>query len=188
MPEKRFYAHSRKEWREWLRKNHKKESKVYLVKYKKHTGKPTVNNKEAMEEAICFGWIDTTMKRLDDEKYQQAFVKRKKNANWSKNTLRYAKELIKKRKMTKAGLEAYKRGLKKLPIEHNIPKNPDVPEDLKKALEKNKKAKEFFDKLAPSYRKFYIRWVHRAVRKETKDKRIAEVIKRCSKNKKPGLP
>ena len=68
------YAGTREEWREWLRKNHKKERRVYLISYKKHTGKSSVSHREALEEAICFGWIDTTVKRLDDEKYKRTFV------------------------------------------------------------------------------------------------------------------
>ena len=70
---KTIYTKNRKEWRKWLLKNHKKENKVNLIKYRKHTGKPSVTSKQAMEEAICFGWIDTTMKRLDDERYMQRF-------------------------------------------------------------------------------------------------------------------
>ena len=96
---KTFYAKNTKEWREWLRKNHKKESSIYLIKYRKHTNKPSLTSKEAMVEAICFGWIDTTMKGLDEDRYMQRFCKRTKNSRWSKNTLRYAKELIKKRNM-----------------------------------------------------------------------------------------
>jgi len=82
------YAGTRKEWRQWLRLNHKKETRVNLVKFKKHTGKPSLNNKESMEEAICFGWIDTTIKRIDDERYQQSFAKRTDKSRWSNNTLR----------------------------------------------------------------------------------------------------
>ena len=91
---KTIYAKNRKQWGAWLRKNHKKENKVNLIKYKKHTGKPSLTPKEAMEEAICFGWIDTTVNRLDEERYMQRFSKRSKNSRWSKNTLSYAKKLI----------------------------------------------------------------------------------------------
>ena len=182
-----FYAKNKKEWRDWLRKNHKKENKIYLIRYKKHTKKPTLNTQEAMDEAICFGWIDTTINRLDEERYVQCFVKRKKNAGWSKNTLSYAKRLIKERKMTKAGLEAYKLGLQKLPIDHNRLKNPETPEDLIKALEKNKKARENFNNFAPSYRRVYIYSIEAAKREETRKKRIKEIVKRSILNKKPGV-
>lgn len=91
-----FIAKNREDWRNWLKKNHLEETKVILIKYKKHTGKSSITNREAMEEAICFGWIDTTVKRIDDEKYSQTFVKRNKNSKWSINTLSYGKELLKK--------------------------------------------------------------------------------------------
>ena len=77
---KAFYPKNRQEWRNWLEKNHDKEKKVAVIKYKKHTGKPSISHKESMEEAICFGWIDTTLKRLDDERYGVTFVKRNKNS------------------------------------------------------------------------------------------------------------
>lgn len=182
------YASSRKEWRDWLRKNHKKERKVYLICYKKHTGKPSISHREALEEAICFGWIDTTMKRIDDEKYGRTFVKRNENSRWSNATLGYAKNLIKEGKMLEDGLKAYKKGLEKPTIDHNLPKNPDVPEGLKMALEKDKIAKKNFENFAPSYRKFYIYSILRAKRQETKDKRIKIVVDRSRKNKKPSDP
>ena len=185
MDEKKFvYAKNRKEWREWFKKNHRKESKVYLILYKKHTKKPTLNKREAMDGAICFGWIDTTIKRVDDERYTQCFVKRNKNSRWSNNTLSYAKRLIKEKRMTQAGLKMYKEGLKKQTIDHNLPKNPKTPDDLKKELEKNKESKKNFNNFAPSYKRFYIYWIERAKRKETRNKRIKEVVKRARENQK----
>ena len=85
---KRFYPKTLKEWRNWLKENHKKESKIAVVYYKKHTGKPSLPHKEAMREAICFGWIDTTAKRLDAQRYMVHFVKRNKN---SKANIRFNK-------------------------------------------------------------------------------------------------
>lgn len=181
-----FYARNRGEWREWLRKNHKKEKEVRLIKYKKHTEKPSLSSREAMEEAICFGWIDTTVKRMDDERYIQRFVKRGKNGRWSNNTLSYAKRLIKERKMTAEGLKAYREGLKKPVIDHGLPKNPETPEDLKEELERNNGSKENFNSFAPSYKRAYIYWIEKAKRDETRKKRIREVVKRSLENKKPG--
>jgi uncharacterized protein YdeI (YjbR/CyaY-like superfamily) len=177
-------AKNRKEWRLWLRKNHNKENKVSLIVNKKHTLKPSMSHREAMEEAICFGWIDTTIKRLDEDKFIRNFSKRTNKSRWSNNTLRYAKELIKKNKMTKSGLKAYKDGLKIPPHDHSIPKNPPIPLDLKQALEKNKKAKQNFYNFAPSYKRMYIIWVHTAKRQETRIKRIKEVIERAKRNQK----
>ena len=110
MDTKQLYAKNRTEWRSWLKKNHKKEKNIALVCYKKHTGKPSLTHRESMEEAICFGWIDTTIKRLDDEKYIRNFARRSKNSKWSRATLGYAKELIKKKKMSLEGIRFYKEG------------------------------------------------------------------------------
>lgn len=130
-----------KEWRAWLSKNHLKKERVMLIRYKKHTGKPYFNQSDAMNEAICFGWIDTTLKRIDDESYGVNFVKRKKTSKWSENTFRRAKEMISQKKMSKFGMEMYKLGLEKPPHDYGIPKNPGLPTELKQALEKDKKAK-----------------------------------------------
>ena len=177
--EKKIYFKDRKEWRAWLKKNHKKEKKIAIIKYKKHTGKPSLSHKESMEEAICFGWIDTTIKRLDEDRYLRRFAKRSDKSRWSENTLGYAKELIKQKKMAPEGVKYYLEGLKKPTHDFGIARNPEIPNALKIELEKNKKAKENFDKFATSYKKMYLRWIERAKRKETREKRIKEVVKRA---------
>ena len=182
MSTKTFYAKSRKEWREWLRKNHKKEKKVFLLKYKKHTKKPSLSHKESMEEAICYGWIDTTIKRLDDQRYIRCFARRNKNSRWSNATLGYARNLIKKRKMSKFGLEMYKQGLLKPVIDHNLPKNPEIPQDLLKELNKNKLT-DYFKNLAPSRKRLFIWHILQAKKLETRNKRIKETIKNLTSQK-----
>jgi uncharacterized protein YdeI (YjbR/CyaY-like superfamily) len=184
---KSYYARNREEWRAWLEQNHKIEKKVHLIKYKKHTGKPSLSHRESIQEAICFGWIDTTIKRIDDEKYRRTFVKRTKNSRWSNATLGYAKNLIKEGKMTPEGLKAYQEGLKKPVIDHGLSKNPEIPEDLKKELEKNDTAMYNFNNFAPSYKRQYIIWVVRAKRDKTRIARIEEVVKRSFENKKLGI-
>jgi len=176
------YAGTRKEWRAWLKENHKKKKKVALISYKKHTGKPSISHKESMGEAICFGWIDTTLKRLDEDRYLRYFVRRNDNSKWSQNTLRYGQEMIKKRKMAAEGLRRYNQGLKKPVHDHGIPKNPKTPDYLKKALEKNKTANENFKKLAPSYKRMYLRWLLNAKRPETRNKRVKEIVQRMKEN------
>jgi uncharacterized protein YdeI (YjbR/CyaY-like superfamily) len=182
----RFHANTAKEWREWLRKNHRREDRVYLIRYKKHTKKPTFNNRVSMDEAICFGWIDTTLNKIDDDRYAVKYVKRNKNSRWSNATLSHAKRLIDSKKMTKAGLAAYKQGLKKPVIDHGLSRNPPIPADLRKALSKNKTAEKNFKAFAPSTRRYYIWGIMRAVREETKKKRIAEVVRLARENIRPG--
>lgn len=181
---KQIYFKDVKSWREWLDKNHIKETKVAVIRYKKHTGKSSPSHMELMHEAICFGWIDTTVKRLDDEKYLINFSRRNDKSRWSENTLRYGKMMIDQGKMSSEGLKHYHAGLKKPVLGHGIAKNPETPDDLIKALSKNKMAKENFDKFAPSYKRMYLRWIESAKLKETRQKRIDEVVKRAVENRK----
>ena len=169
------HAGTVKEFTSWFKKNHKKEDKVYLISYKKHTLKPSMSHKESMEVAICFGWIDTIIKKLDEDTYVRCFVKRKEGANWSRNTLSYAKSLIEQKRMTEDGLKAYELGLKKLPHDHGRSENPEAPEDLILALKKNK-LKEKFDNLAPSYKRTNLYYLEKAKRSETREKRIKEIM------------
>jgi len=178
---KTIHPKNKETWRIWLAKNHDKETKIGLIIWKKHTGKTTISHRESMDEAICFGWIDTIVKKLDEDRYIRYFSRRNKNSSWSKNTLSYAKQLIKNKKMTAAGLDFYKLGLKKKPLDHGLEKNPSVPEELKKALNKNKIAKNNFEHLASSHRKAYLRWLLKAKRSETKEKRIKTIIARSEK-------
>jgi uncharacterized protein YdeI (YjbR/CyaY-like superfamily) len=172
-------AFNRNDFRKWLKKNQKKEKIVGVIVHKKHTGKPFPSHRELMEEAICFGWIDTTIKKINEETYMRKFQKRNKNSKWSDNTLSYAKMLLSEGKMSKQGLEFYKLGLSKPTHDHGIPKNPDMPEELKKELmkKKNKKAKINFDKFSPSRKRTLHRWILRAKLPETRAKRVREILK-----------
>ncbi|MDD9953631.1 MAG: YdeI/OmpD-associated family protein [Candidatus Woesearchaeota archaeon] len=177
------YAGTREEWRSWLENNHSKAKEVELVNWKKHTGKPSINHREQMEEAICFGWIDTTIKRIDEDRYARRFVRRTPKGKWSKNTLGYAKQLIKEGKMTPAGMVMYKHGLKNPLADGGIPDFPKIPA-LEKALSKNKKANAFFNSLTRPQQRMYLRWIASAKREETIQKRITETVERCAQCKK----
>ncbi|MFH1500927.1 MAG: YdeI/OmpD-associated family protein [archaeon] len=181
---KKIVIFNRSDFRKWLAKNHEKEKRVSLIIYKKHTKRPSPSHRELMEEAICFGWIDTTLNRLDEDKYARTFVRRNKNSKWSENTIRYAKELIKQKKMTPSGLKFYKEGLKKPTHDLGIPKNPDMPIELKLALKKDKKANKNFEKITPSTKKMLYRWILRAKREETRIKRVRLIIKNAREGKK----
>lgn len=176
-----FLPKDRNEWRTWLEKNHLTETKITLIKHKKHTCKPTINNREAMDEAICFGWIDTTVQRIDEDRYSQNFVKRNKNSRWSVNTLARGKELLENGLMSEHGIKMYKEGLAKGAYDVDLPKNPDVPKDLKIILNKNKILKKNFENLSSTARKIHLRNILRAKLPETREKRIAELIKNLLK-------
>jgi uncharacterized protein YdeI (YjbR/CyaY-like superfamily) len=169
----------RDDFRKWLEKNADKEDRVSVVLYKKHTGKTAPSHRELVEEAICFGWIDTTIKKLDQDKYIRNFTKRTKNSSWSHNTLRYAKEMIRQRKMSPMGLKYYREGLKKMPHDAGLPKNPRMPVQLKRALDNDEKAKRNFGKLPASTRKMLYRWILRAKREETKLRRSERIVERA---------
>lgn len=180
----RIVIYSRNDLRKWLKKHSKKESKLATIVYKKHTGKPSPTHRELIEEAICFGWIDTTIKRLDEDTFVRNFSKRNQNSKWSDNTLRYARELIKKGMMTEEGIKFYKLGAAKPTHDHGIPKNPDMPPDLITELSKDKKAENAFKKFSPSSKKSLYRWLLRAKLPETRKKRIKHIIESArSKNK-----
>ena len=176
---KQITVFNRDDFRKWLMNNHDKETEVSVIVYKRHTGNSFPSHRELMEEAICFGWIDTIIRKLDEEKYIRTFSKRNKNSKWSNNTLKYAKDLIKRGKMTSAGLKFYKEGLKKPTHDFGIPKNPDMPVELKIALDKEKKAKENFEKFPPSTKKMFYRWILSGKREETRAKRIKLTVEKA---------
>jgi uncharacterized protein YdeI (YjbR/CyaY-like superfamily) len=172
------------DWRNWLKKNHLKKDRIILVKYKKHTGKPIIYNNDSMKEAICFGWIDTTTKRIDEDKFGITYVKRNKNSKWSRNTLSYGKELLEKGLMSSFGIKMYKEGLAKKPHDHGIPDNPRVPKYLLKEIEKDSEVIENFKKIPPSYRRTLLRWLLKAKLEETKEKRLKIILQSLKAGKK----
>lgn len=179
MPEaiKTYYARSRKAWRAWLQKNHEKSSGIWLIYYKKETGKPRVAYADAVEEALCFGWIDSTQRKLDDERFIQRFTPRKPKSVWSALNKSRIKKLIAAGLMTPAGLEkiaiAKKNGAW-TSIDHV--ENLEVPPDLQKALNRNKTALAGFNKSSRTLRKQLLLSVSSARLPETRARRIEAII------------
>lgn len=186
---KQLYVTNRDEWREWLFENHTTKAGIWLVFYKKETSRPTIAYEAAVEEAICFGWIDSIIKKLDAARYARKFTPRSDKSKWSLLNKKRADKMIKQGRMTEVGLakikEAKKKGLWNKDPRPQI--SLDIPPEFAKALAHNKKAKGNFDKLAPSYRKYYIGWIAVAKRPETKKRRIDESIALLEKGKKLGL-
>ena len=180
-----LYVTNRTDWQAWLEKNYDKKKEIWLIYYKKQTKKPCIPYDDAVEEALCFGWIDSTVKRIDDEKHFQRYTPRNLRSVWSPHNIKRVKKMIKQGKMTEAGLKKYEYGMK-----HNLQapetdKNISVPEDLQKALETEKKALENFTNLAPSYRIMYIYWIISAKKEETRKRRINKAVKLLKESKKP---
>lgn len=180
-----FHA-TRKEWREWLEINHHTSFGVWLIYYKVKSGKPSVQYSEAVKEALCFGWIDSKVKSLDEERYMQIFTPRKPKSVWSKLNKQYIAELIEQGLMTKAGIEKIAAAIQdgswyKLDaIEELI-----ISADLKQALEANETAKKYFEAFSNSSKKNILFWIESAKRPETRLKRIEQTILSAAQNKNP---
>ena len=186
-----IYLPTREQWREWLKEYHQTERVIWLEYYKKHTGKPSIPYNDAVEEALCYGWIDSTIRRIDEERYMQKFTPRKMKSTWSVPNVLRVEKLIKQGKMTAKGLELYefakKQNLLPDPSLKQKPEMPEVPSWFEEALDKNDDARRYFHKLAPSYRRIYIQWILDAKRAETRLRRLAEAIDLLSKGKKLGM-
>lgn len=156
---------------------------------KKHARKTCVPYEDAVEEALCFGWIDSKMKRIDDEKFILKFSPRKRSSIWSELNRKKAEKMIKEGKMTKAGLNAIEESKKNGRWEsvYTSKRKPKLPVDLKKALKKDKTSWENFNNFANSYQVQYIFWINNSKQKETREKRIKEVVMRAIQNKKPRI-
>ena len=185
-----LYVTDRQTWRAWLRKHHRTKKEIWLVYYKKHTDKPRIPYDDAVEEALCFGWIDSTVKRIDEEKYVQKYTPRRSGSIWSDTNIRRAKKMIRQKKMTKAGLALFEetRIKKKWSTRAEIvAQRLKVPPDLKAALGKNKAAGRNFKNFAASYQKMYIWYILSAKKPETRQRRIKKVVALAAQNKKSAM-
>lgn len=172
-----------------MEKNHSHINEIWLIYYKKHTGIERIPYDDAVEEALCFGWIDSTVKKIDDETYSQKFTPRRDRSVWSELNKKRVTELIDKGLMTEAGMQKIERAKisgywdKGYPV-RNIPS--DCPE-LMDALEMDQQAKIHFSALPPSQKKLFITWIGTAKRAETKQRRLTEAIDLLRRGKKLGM-
>ncbi len=177
---------NKEDWRNWLEKNHLIKDSIWLMFYKKASPNHNLSWSEAVDAALCFGWIDSTIKSLDNEKYIQYFSKRKPKSNWSKVNKDKVKILIEQGLMKEAGAKCIKIAKENGSwtfldeVEALI-----VPDDLKEALMKNKDSIEYFENLSKSSKKILLYWVVSAKRKETRQKRILEIAENASQKQKP---
>jgi uncharacterized protein YdeI (YjbR/CyaY-like superfamily) len=175
---------NRQAWRKWLADHHDDVSEIWLVFYKRHTGIRLVGYDEAVEEALCYGWIDSLIRRLDDDCYARKFTPRKIDSKWSDiNRQRYA-DLKARGLLAKPGINRPPtRGSDYAPR----PAATEVPPYMEEWLKSNPQAWRFFEQLAPSYRRAYIGWIDSAKRPETREKRLNEALERLAAGKKLGL-
>jgi uncharacterized protein YdeI (YjbR/CyaY-like superfamily) len=153
-----LYITNREDWRSWLEENYETKKEIWLIYYKKHSGKPRIPYDDAVEEAICFGWIDSIIQ---------------------------VKKMTRQSKMTEAGLAKIHESVN-LETSESRPE-PEIPSEFQEALAANDKARKFFDSLAPSYKRQYIGWISSGKREETRKKRVKEAIELLEQRKKLGM-
>ena len=176
-------ARSTKEWRRWLDKNGEKEKSVWLIIYKKESGVPSINYKQAVEEALCFGWIDSKPNKRDEQSYYQFFAKRNPKSKWSKINKEKVAQLIEEGRMTKTGLAAIEIAKQNGSwTSLDAIDNLVMPGDLQKALNKNKTALKNFNAFPISSKKIILGWIADAKREDTRIKRISETVTQAQKN------
>ena len=174
---------SRREWRAWLTKHHASSAGVWFVFYKAHTGMKSIPYEDMVREALCFGWIDSLVKRLDDKRYAVKVTPRRPTSKWSAINRKRWKELEAAGLLASAGLAAAPTNSIYAPR----PVIPDLPVYIAKALKANSRAWKFFRELAPTYRRDFVVWIHTAKRPDTRAKRIRESISLLAAGKKLGL-
>ena len=183
---KTFVARTANQWRTWLEAHHESESEVWLVFHKRHTGVPSIAYEDAIDEALCFGWVDSLIKRLDDARYALKFTPRKAESRWSaKNRQRYA-ALEASGRLKPGGIRRPPTGRGyNPPARFQMPAT--VPGYIQAALRRRPKALRYFETLAPSHRRRYIGWIETAKREETKARRLKEAIRLLAAGKPLGL-
>jgi uncharacterized protein YdeI (YjbR/CyaY-like superfamily) len=181
-----FYPASRNAWRQWLKKNHKSKQSIWLIIYKKESGKPTISWSEAVDEALCFGWVDSKRKPLDKEKFMQFVCKRKPKGTWSKINKVKVQQLIDDGLMTKAGFDSIETAKQNgsWTILDDV-EELKIPKDLAKEFRANPGSKDFFSSLSKSVKKMILQWLVLAKRPETRQKRITEVAELAAQKLKP---
>ena len=186
---KTLYAADRAAWHAWLEEHSATEQEVWLIYYKKGSGKPRISYEDAVEEALCFGWIDSLVQRLDEEKYAQKFTPRKRTSKWSELNKRRVVKLIKEGRMTEAGMAKIDFDINEVDISESAHKKPEpeLSPSIQKMLMEDEIGWQNFIKLAPSHRRNYIGWIMDAKKEETQMRRAREALELLRQNKKLGM-
>ncbi|HEY9489585.1 MAG TPA: YdeI/OmpD-associated family protein [Chryseosolibacter sp.] len=178
-----FYAKDRKQWREWLQKNHENEKSVWLILYSQKSKIPAIDYSAAVEEALCFGWIDSKALKRDDESHYQYFSKRKPGSGWSKLNRERVERMIREGRMAPVGQAIVDLAKKSgawdafIDVENSV-----IPDDLKKQFDKNKRAFDNFNAFAPSARRIILAWIQNAKKAETRKQRIEKTVALAAQN------
>ncbi|MFC1740985.1 YdeI family protein [Nanoarchaeota archaeon] len=181
---KTLYVIDRKKWRSWLAKNHNKKKDIWLIYYRKSSGKKRIPYNDAVEEALCYGWIDSILKGIDEEKFAQRFTPRTSKSNLSEMNKERIRLLVKQKKMKSVGLTAIQH------VSFDPTKNTKlkIASDILKSLKKDEKTWGYFQKFSESYKRIRIKWIEGArTRPELFKKRLRYFLKMTAKNKKYGM-
>ena len=176
---------TRAAWHAWLEKHHGSATEIWLVFHKQHTGTPSIDYEDSIQEALCFGWVDSLVRRLDDDRFARKFTPRRPGSAWSLiNRRRYAS--LQKRGLLQEAGRANAPGAKVAVAPSRRPW-ATVPRYMERALKADGAAWRRFEQLAPSYRRKYVGWVDSAKREETKQRRLREAVALLAKGRKLGL-
>jgi uncharacterized protein YdeI (YjbR/CyaY-like superfamily) len=174
---KTLYVKDRGEWRSWLEENASDCREIFLIYYKKGSGKPRIAYEDAVEEALCFGWIDGRTNKLDDKRYVQRFTPRRPASRWSALNIRRTKKLIADGKMTAAGLAVFD------PARKVAAQPTQLPKDLGRKFKGHADAWKNFQRFPPFYRRMTVAWVASAKKGETRLKRLKQLVGYSAQNR-----
>jgi uncharacterized protein YdeI (YjbR/CyaY-like superfamily) len=191
---KTYGAKDREAWRAWLAKNHATEKEVWVVFPKAHTGKRCMSYEDSVEEALCHGWIDSIIKRIDEDRYARKFTPRTDHENWSDLNKKRVAKVIREGRMTQTGLAKIGYANPELAPDTlakkttpPIPGELTVPVFMERALKAKPRAWANFHGMAPSHKRQYVLWITMAKREETREKRLREAVQMLEKNQQLGL-
>jgi uncharacterized protein YdeI (YjbR/CyaY-like superfamily) len=187
---KTFDARTPDRWRQWLAKNHASESEVWLIFHKKHTGTPSIEYNDALDAALCYGWIDSLVKRIDDNRYARKFTPRKPDSNWSSINVKRYNELKAAGALAAPGIARNPDGQRVVdgPSPDSLPADfATYTEEALKGIKHDRRAWTSFEALPPSHRRRYIGWIAMAKRAETRQSRLREAIALLRHGKTLGL-
>jgi len=183
----RFFATPDK-WRQWLEKNHARADEVWVGLHRKTSGTPSITWPQAVDEALCYGWIDGIRKKIDDSRYTNRFTPRRKGSNWSAVNIARVAELTKEGRMRPAGVAAFEARVeaKSRVYTYEQSEAPTLGAEYERRFRANKKAWAFFESLPPYYRKVVTRWVTSAKQEATRERRLATLIADCAAGRRLG--
>lgn len=178
-----------REWRRWLEKNHNRSAGEWVYMYKKAASRSGLRYPDALDEALCFGWIDGQIKAVDEDRFRQRWTPRRKGSVWSQVNKDKVKRLAAAGRIVEPGLAAVREAKRAgtWQAAYTNRREDTMPDDLAKALRTDPDARRNFDRFASTYRNMYVGWVADAKRPETRQRRIAAVVKRARENRKPGM-